>query len=612
MPKIAVITILYAAVFLLLVYVQFSRQLSFSRRVGNFVVSGQMRESAEGGDSGSHNDYLIDQYAKVSFGGLDFMLSNDANNPIYFIDEDGNKASLIVDTLSISNDTAHFLLSDGAELVFYTQKSTDTDGLLISGILPEKASVLYLPYLPASYAEINIDDAGHWKVVANDVNFIFNRQPDEGVGRQLILSRDDSVVFYHTEQEATAFNPVAFTVRGGMEKIIYEEQLKQWLDKVYSVWDVRFSSGDSETLITAFLAETAFRGAYPSFQAAPAIQPFRTSPAQTYLSAPFLGRLDVALRTLTSTESVQSAQITELLRSDTSNLLNGNPFFKSLLLVPGGSLIKAQGALAATTEPADITLTDTLGILDGYEGWPVYAPGQENPFSKLLPRALELISERLVKDSSQTNVFVTEGKQVDVEFNLRLGLALTAYGDQFGALSWAGIGRSIVLSVLAQTDDEGMLPSFLTIDDAGQIQIGTIDENAANGENGAIAENEVAKIDAVQLYHLFPTATYYPRAVDLGSVRQGVWVWTAASNVNATFQNNILDVGITFPTGWTHYLLIRGVAPFAKIQLRNMDYRSDPRFEQYNSPGWVYSASAQTLLVKLVHRSDDEHIRIFY
>jgi hypothetical protein len=596
LPKIAVLTFLYVAVFLLLVCFQFSRQLSFSRRVGNFMVSGQMREPAEGSDSVSRDDYLIDGYAKVSFGGLDFMLSNDVNNPIYFVDEDGNKASLIVDTLNITNDTAHFLLSDGAELVFYTQKSADTDGLLISGILPEKASALYLPYLPAAFAEIKVDDTGHWRVSANNVNFIFNRQPEEGVERELILSRDDSIVFYHTEPEAMVFNPVAFTVRGGMEKIVYEEQLKQWQDKVYSVWEVRFSSSGGEALITAFLAEAVLRGAFPSFQTAPVIQPFRTSPAQTYLSAPFLGRLDVALRTLSSTENAQAVQMADLMRGNVPRLLNGNPFFKSLLLSPGSNLIKAQGSVAAEIVLSDITLADTLGILEGYTGWPGYVPGQENPFSRLLPRTLELISEWLVKDSGQTNVFVTDSEQVDVEFNLRLGLALSAYGDQFGLSSWAGIGRSLVLSVLAQTDDAGLLPVFLMLDNAEQI----------------VATDDAEKIDAVQLYPFFPTATYYPHAIDLGSVRQGVWVWTASPNVNAMFQNNILDISVTFPVGWTHYLLIRGVSPFAKIQLRNMDYRSDPRFEQYNSPGWVYSASAQTLLIKLVHRSDDEHIRIFY
>jgi hypothetical protein len=593
LPKIAVLSFLYAAAFLFLVCLQFSRQMSFSRRVGNFVVSGQMRESVEGGDPVSRNDYPIDEYAKVSFGGLDFMLSNDANNPLLLVEEDGSRAPLIVDTLNITNDAAHFLLSDGAELIFYTQKSADTDGLLISGILPEKASALYLPYLPAAFAEVSVDDVGRWRVSANDVNFVFNRQMEDGIGQQLVLSRDDPIVFYHAEPEAVTFNPVAFIVRGGMEKIVYEDHIKQWADKVYAVWENTFTASGNEAFITVFLAEAARRGTYPSVQTVPA---FRTSPAQTYLSAPFLGRLDVALRTLATAENDQSAQMSALAREVSPRLFTGNPSFKSWLLTPASNLIKAQGSSAADAAISSITLEDTIGILEGYVAWPTYVPNSDNPFERLLPRTLDLIGERLIKDNTQGNVFMVHEEKVDIEFNLRLGIALSVYGDKTGVSSWAGVGRSLVLSILALTNEAGLLPAFLTVGEAGQVT----------------ASDTTEGINAARLYPFLPLASYYPHAVDLGSVRQGTWVWTASPAVSATFQNNVLDISVPLAVGWTHYLLVRGVPEFTKIQLRDMDYRSDPRFEQYNSPGWVYSASAQTLLVKLVHRSEDEHIRIFY
>jgi hypothetical protein len=596
LPKIAVLSFLYMAAFLFLVCLQFSRQTSFSRRVGNFVVSGQMREPTEGSDSGSRNDYLINEYAKISFGGLDFMLSNDVNNPLLLVEEDGSRAPLIVDTLNISNDTAHFLLSDGAELVFYTQKSADTDGLLISGILPEKATALYLPYLPAPFAKVNTDDVGHWKVSADNVNFMFDRQPESGTGRQLVLSRDDPIVFYHAEPEAVTFNPVSFIVRGGMERIVYEEQLKQWGDKVYSAWENSPSLTNDEMFVTVFLAEAARRGAYLSAAAESRLQPFGISSAQTYLSAPFLGRLDVALRTLSAAESAQSARLSELVETKSPRLLTGDPFFKAWTFPLGSGLIKAQGVFADGIALSGITLADTIGILEGCEGWSAYAPNTENPFARFVLRSLELIGERLIKDSGQSNVFVMDGGRIDVEFNVRLGLALAAYGDRTGAPSWAGVGRSLVLSVLALTDDAGLLPAFLTVDENKQIK----------------ANSTAEKINTAQLYPFFPLAAYYPHAVDLGYTQPGVWVWTASPGVTAVFQNNVLDISISFPVGWTHHLLVRGVPPFTKIQLRDMDYRSDPRFEQYNSPGWVYSASAQTLLIKMAHRSEEEHIRIFY
>jgi hypothetical protein len=105
---------------------------------------------------------------------------------------------------------------------------------------------------------------------------------------------------------------------------------------------------------------------------------------------------------------------------------------------------------------------------------------------------------------------------------------------------------------------------------------------------------------------------YAPRAVSIGSGVNGIWAWTAASSVTATQENNILDITVNFPQGETHHMMIRGVRPFAKIQLYNMDYRTDPQFERYDSSGWIYSAQDQILVLKMKHRSTAEHIRIYY
>jgi hypothetical protein len=595
LSKIAGLSLLYVTAFLLIVCVQFSRQTSFSRKVGNFVISGQIREQAETGERIVNDEYLINEYAKVAFGGLDFILSNDANNPVILVDEDGNEAPLVVDSLKISGDTAHFLLSDGVELVFYTQDLSDTNGLIISGILPEKASALHLPYLPLSFAKTTIDEEGRWAVTAHKVNFIFDRQLLDNAGQKLILGRDDPVVFYHAVPESKSFNPALFIVRGGMEQILYEEQLNQWLDKMYTIWEKNISATTDETLVAAFLAEAVRRGSYPGAIAAIA-DSFKTSAAQTYLSSPFLGRLDVALRTLSAEEKAETDRLAALARENPRMLLAGSQAFKYRLLPENEKVMDFLAVYARNTSTADIALSETAGIMESCLDWPVYAPGQENPFERLVPYALEVVSEQLVKDSGASTVFVSENSQVDIAFNVRLGLALSAYGNKSNSSGWAGIGRSLVLSVLSLCDDRGQLPEILTLDAAGQI--------VPDGKEGTI--------EAMRLYRAFPPAVYYPHTVNLASAQSGVRVWTVSGLTTATLQNNVLDLSLSFPVGWTHHVLIRGVKQFSKIQIRDMDYRSDPRFEQYNSPGWVYSASTETLLLKMVHRLEEEHIRIYY
>ncbi|MDR1468852.1 MAG: hypothetical protein LBT00_06125 [Spirochaetaceae bacterium] len=592
----AVLYILYIAAFLLMVLIQFSRQMSFSRLVGNFVVSGRLRESAP---SGVPDEYPINEYAKVSFGGIEFILSNDVNNPLFLVDEDGSKAPLTVDTLTVSNDRAHFLLSDGAELVFYTQESADTNGLLISGILPERAASLQLPYLPSAFAKISVNDSGWQTVNADNVTYTFDRQPASGVDRYLILRRDDPMIFYHTEPKTLAFNPATFIVRGGIEKTVYDEQLKLWVDKVYAVWEKSVPLTRDELLVSVYLAEAARRGTYQSARSM-MLQSFRNVPEQTYLSAPFIGRLDVALRTLSAAANAQSAQLPELLRKE-SPLLLGQDALGRRMLPTGRDLLKAQGAYADSLTVSAFTLEEVAALFEGYNNWPIYFPHSENPFERLVPRAFELTTGGLIKDEIAGNVFVADGTRVDIEFNLRLGVALAAYGDKNGTSSWVGIGRSLVLSALALTDDAGQLPASLTVNNAGEIIADETDETGTT-----------EKIQAAQIYPILTLAVYYPHPVDLTAVQDGLWVWTASPETKTVFQNNVLDMSVSFPIGWAHHLLIRGVNRFSKIQLRDMDYRSDPRFEEYNSPGWVYSASEKTLLVKMVHRYEEEHIRIFY
>jgi hypothetical protein len=73
-----------------------------------------------------------------------------------------------------------------------------------------------------------------------------------------------------------------------------------------------------------------------------------------------------------------------------------------------------------------------------------------------------------------------------------------------------------------------------------------------------------------------------------------------------------LDVSVSFPAGETHYLMLWGIQPFTRMQIHSMNWRSDPRYESYDSSGWVYYPQDRLLALKLKHRSQVEHIRIYY
>ena len=58
--------------------------------------------------------------------------------------------------------------------------------------------------------------------------------------------------------------------------------------------------------------------------------------------------------------------------------------------------------------------------------------------------------------------------------------------------------------------------------------------------------------------------------------------------------------------------MIIGINPFRRIQIYNMDFRTDPQFEIYNSSGYVYRSSMRGLLLKSRHKSQHEIIKLYY
>ncbi|MCL2130741.1 MAG: hypothetical protein FWH35_10375, partial [Treponema sp.] len=160
-------------------------------------------------------------------------------------------------------------------------------------------------------------------------------------------------------------------------------------------------------------------------------------------------------------------------------------------------------------------------------------------------------------------------------FNLRLGKALLAYAEDVNDTVKAGIARSLILSSLSMAGMEGE-PS------------------------------------AARLYRILTPLDAYPRAVSISDAPNNVWAWTTAPEVNAVITTDVMDITVRFPAQETHYMIIRGIRPFARLQLYNMDFRSDPQFERYDSSGWAYYAQEQTLVLKMKHRTIDENIRIIF
>ena len=58
--------------------------------------------------------------------------------------------------------------------------------------------------------------------------------------------------------------------------------------------------------------------------------------------------------------------------------------------------------------------------------------------------------------------------------------------------------------------------------------------------------------------------------------------------------------------------MVSGIDAFTEIEIYGLSFHSDPRFEAYNSSGFIYRDAQKALLLKSRHKSEIEVVRLFY
>ncbi|GHV83761.1 hypothetical protein AGMMS50212_11010 [Spirochaetia bacterium] len=594
--KILELLVLYCAVFFLLAFVQFARMGSFNHSLGDLRISGSFQKDSNIKQRGILNvEYPIEDGVSVVFGGMEFILSSTHSNGLAKIDLEGNKIPLSPVAMIPSNEAVRFKLSDGQEVSFYVQGVEGRDELIISGVIDPVTSSINIPFKPLKKTKIIKDDAFSFLVRYNNQDYTFDRDIIDIEEKTIAVSHNDPVVAYRILPEEHTFNPVEYIISGAMQKTRYDEILVLWCDNTFAAWEKQvFAGGNDETLIMNYVAEAARRGSlHSAVDNIPAS--FRNSPNRTYRSSPFLGRLDIALRSIVAAEREKTDELTSILKDNPIDFLRKDWAFEYLAQRSNDTLFKDGINFINSLPPERITSDLCAGIFEGWITWDTWNKDTYNPFNKYVEICLALMADDLIKTEEGKKIFVMQGNSVDVMYNLRLGIAVTAYGEACSNSEWAAVGRSIVLSCLDLTTEKLELPEKLEF--SGQ---------------GFVPAEKTKLISSVNVYPMLRLSDFYPHTVGAGTVMRNVWIWTMSPAIGASFTNGVLDFGIRFPLNQPHYLFILGLRPFSKIQMRDMDYRSDPQFEDYNSPGWAYSASERVMMVKLINKTDLEHIKIFF
>jgi hypothetical protein len=593
-PRIVGLLLLYGAVFALLVVIQFTKQGNFTLKTGNLVIAGQYRppeDSAPRADGSPENpnEQPLSGGVSVYFGGLEFRVSG--GDGFALVDGAGNRSPVFPETMILAGDTAAFRLSGGAELAFNTHYSGGSPELRISGTFPEDAGQLEIPIKPLKSSRVREAGDGGVVISAGGTNYTFGRSAQGALNGMLSLT-GDIPISYRAVAEKKAFSPDDFIVPRAADRGAYESVLIRWRDQNFSLWNRTVASRNDEELVIAYEGEAVRRGNYKA--AVSAVSPaFLSGSGRTHESSVFLGGMDQALRSFTAAERDRISRLSRQINEKSPDFLK-EPHVFEFFAVRGYFNFLGDGQdLVRAMDPAVLPPDLAPGIFEGFLDMGRYRPNNDNPFERLADQACFVISESIRRDGD--NVLVFKDDTADTEFNLRLGKGLLDWGESSGHGEWAAVGRSLILTVLAFSGESGTAPASFVL-----------------SEDGTFTGSQDRPVSAARLYRILNPGEYYPRAAGIGAGVNGLWAWTAAASVSAAQENNVLDISVSFPAGETHYMMIRGVRPFTKIQLYNMDFRTDPQFERYDSSGWVYSAQDQILVLKMKHRALVEHVRIFY
>jgi hypothetical protein len=531
-----------------------------------------------------------------------FLTDDDGDGSLSLLTRSGSREPVRPLDMTVLNSAVLFRLSGGATISFVNRRNGGTQELQISVDLPEGCQALELPYRLLRSSRIRRNNDGESYVIAGGKSYRLDASTVDVERRLIIMDIHEPVASYGRVPGTEIFDPSRFILGAARDKRQYDEALNRWLDRSFALWSVSAGdrpgspgSPDEETAL-AYLAESLRRGSYQSAVATLSSE-FVEGNRRSFMSSVYLGRMDQGLRSSIVYERENLSRLSRLIAEGSADFLR-DPHVIEFLAVRGHSnLIDSGVAILSSINGAGPDLDLVPGILEGYEDWLSHRGASDNPFERLADQACFSLSEGIVATHQGERVVVFNGKKADLEFNTRLGAGLIAYGEHTGQELWTGIGRSLVLSVLAFVDETGAAPLSLRL-----------------GADGAVEAEPGAALGAARIYRLLRLGDYSARAIGLHASASGVWTWTAASAVTASFdqETNMLDISAAFSRGETHYMFIRGIRPFVQLRLYHIPFRTDPRFESYDSSGWAYSPSEQTLMVKMKHQLPTEHIQIYY
>lgn len=547
---------------------QFRTDSSIVEKFGRLQLS--LESSVESSDS-EENITTLSNKLQVNYNGLSFHSDNQNCAKIILNNGEAREVKLY-DWEKLSDLSFKLSFSDDVALSFVLSDDTPNAALSINAEFPKSVSAFYLPFNYSYSMKVLSEENG--KIILDDKKTAWNLSLPAFEDGYIHFSHNSALAHY-----AVHDNTKKFTFDDLTEVVMADTNTFRFLisdfknNLIASVKTTLSDSSISEQSVVSYIAAMAENGKYQ--QALDDIpQSFKRGNQRTYLSAPYLNNLVNMNKTLESELKEKDSLISKSAYSDSLEIFTVQNIAAFFCAYKDSSTVKRILDHAANSTFENATIAQMSGIIKTY----CNLVSLKSEYASILKSCIPLCIEKITEACTfENNVLVISenGTFLSVIQAAETGTAIMRYG--------------------ILTSDEVLIK-------AGRVIISSyISESSA--------------FDARTLSSLYPIIAYdnwyYPHFELINNQGNSIiWAWTCAKSISYTKTSaSTVEYKVDFPENLTHYIIFKGIQKFDTIYLYNMAFRTDPRFETYNSSGYVYQKDTETLLLKSRHKTQFETVR---
>lgn len=520
----------------------------------------------------SYNNLMLKNKMSLAINGITFSCSDE--KPAFIVRKHSNVKEPVALTNwnKTSESSFELYFTENVTLAVELRSTEEIDNLFMHVSLPEDVDQFFVPYAFATNTEI--------KNTTLSSLLVTNKKADWELSAPLLEDQYVCMTSTHSTASYAYFeNTKAFTFDSITELAIqnFDSSIAAFKENLITSFKSNTSDAlTNEQAVVSYVAAMAQNGKYQrALDDVPS--GFRHSKQRTFLSAPFFNSLSDMNNTLEAEISRRNEVIKNAGSTGSFQAFTEKNMAAFMYIYPNTATVKRLMENAGNATPENLSLAECAGILRVYiEMYPL-SKALAAHLEPVLPACIEKL-EKSCKMEGDNLTISENGTFLSVLQAIEIGDAILRYGEFISNQNLISGGKYLICSYLGES----------------------------------------SSFDLRTLSELYPIIvhdnTFYPHFVKLYTENDNVvWAWTSARAI--TYEkgsDKSLSLYIDFPQDYTHYVIFRGIPAFRNILIYDVQFRTDPRFETYNSSGYVYKTDTKALLLKSRHKSEKETIRLGY